>query len=217
MKLFLDTANLEEIRQAADTGFLAGVTTNPTWIAKEGRSEAQQLLDICGLVDGPVSAQVIGETTLDMVRDGQQLAKLHPNIVVKCPVTLEGLRAMGVLAAQKIKVNATLCFNPMQALLAAEAGAHFVSVLIGRIDDTRAQRGVPTLKRIVDLYAAGYATRIIAASLRTVEKVLESAEAGAYAATMKLPVFMELFREPRTDETLANMLAAYRGAFELSA
>ena len=199
MKFFLDTANAEEIRQAASLGVLDGVTTNPSLVAVEGRDFEQVLREICTLVDGPVSAEVTGSGFEEIVKEGRHLAKVHDKIVVKAPMTKAGIQATKALRSDGIRVNVTLCFSPTQALIAAKAGATYISPFIGRLDDV-SQVGMELIQQIRQIYDNyGYATEILAASIRHPVHVLEAALAGADVATMPYKVFDVLLSHPLTD------------------
>jgi transaldolase len=199
MKFFLDTANAEEIRQAASLGVLDGVTTNPSLVAAEGRDFEQVLREICTLVDGPVSAEVTGSGFEEIVKEGRHLAKVHDQIVVKAPMTKAGIQATKALRSDGIRVNVTLCFSPTQALIAAKAGATYISPFIGRLDDV-SQVGMELIQQIRQIYDNyGYATEILAASIRHPVHVLEAALAGADVATMPYKVFDALLSHPLTD------------------
>ena len=206
MKIFLDTANVNEIKEAASLGVLDGVTTNPSLVAKEGKDFRQGLEEICSIVNGPVSAEVVSTDLNGMVREGQELAKIHSNIVVKVPIIKEGLKAIKKLSAEGIRINCTLIFQPMQALLAAKAGAAFVSPFVGRLDDV-SQSGmeiVSQIRQIFDNY--GFETEILAASLRHPMHALEAAMLGADIGTMPYSVFEQLIKHPLTDVGLKRFL-----------
>jgi transaldolase len=210
MKFFLDTANLEELRKGAGWGIVDGVTTNPTLIAREGTTTAEQINKICEIVDGDVSAEVISTTTDEMLNEGRQLAQMHPNVVVKLPLTRDGIKACSILSGEGIRVNVTLCFSAGQALLAAKAGAYIVSPFIGRIDDI-GWEGMNLIREIVTIYRNyGFPTRILAASLRSPTHVIESAKAGAHIGTMPFKVLDMLFSHPLTDIGLAQFLKDYQ-------
>jgi transaldolase len=210
MKFFLDTANLEELRKGAAWGIVDGVTTNPTLIAREGTTTAEQINKICEIVDGDVSAEVISTTTDEMLNEGRQLAQMHPNVVVKLPLTRDGIKACSILSGEGIRVNVTLCFSAGQALLAAKAGAYIVSPFIGRIDDI-GWEGMNLIREIVTIYRNyGFPTRILAASLRSPTHVIESAKAGAHIGTMPFKVLDMLFSHPLTDIGLAQFLKDYQ-------
>ena len=200
MKIFLDTANLDEIREAADLGLLDGVTTNPSLIAKEGAEFRKRVVEICEIVQGPVSAEVTTTDTEGMCRQGRELAKLHKHVVVKVPTTKAGLKAAKCLVGDGIKVNVTLCFSPSQALLVAKTGATYVSPFIGRLDDI-SHVGMDVIRDIVTIYRNySFKTQVLAASLRHPLHVVEAAKVGADVATMPYKVFDQLFKHPLTDK-----------------
>jgi len=216
MKFFLDTANLEELRKAASWGIIDGVTTNPSLIAKEGRPLEEQIREICAIVDGDISAEVVSTETSEMIRDGRQLAKIHRNIVVKVPLTRDGIRACSVLSRDGIRVNVTLCFSSAQALLAAKAGAYIVSPFVGRLDDIGVS-GIDLIRDIVTIYRNyEFRTRVLAASLRSPMHVMESARVGAHIATMPFKVVDMLFHHPLTEKGLEQFLKDYAKAFQES-
>jgi len=207
MKLYLDTANLKEIREAASLGVLDGVTTNPSLVAKEGRSFHEALIEICHLVNGPVSAEVVSIDEGAMVKEGKELAKIHQNIVVKCPLTLDGLKATRRLAAEGISVNLTLCFSPAQALLAAKAGAWCVSPFIGRLDDV-SSNGMKLIRQIITIFRNySFKTRVLVASVRDSQHVVETALTGADICTVPFNVFQQLIKHPLTDLGVKKFLA----------
>lgn len=199
MKIFIDTANLKEIKEAAGWGILDGVTTNPTLIAREKKNFAELIKEIYVIVDGPISAEVLSLECAGMVEEARRLAKLGKNIAVKIPMTSEGLKAVRILSREKIMTNVTLCFSSTQALLAAKAGATFVSAFIGRLDDTShdGTRLVQEIKQIFSNY--GFSTRIIVASIRHPVHVLEAAKSGADIATIPFNVLEKLIKHPQTD------------------
>jgi len=206
MKFFLDTANLDEIREAASTGILDGITTNPSLIAKEGNEFEDQLINICSLVDGPVSAEVVSLESEGMISQGRTLAGIHPNIVVKCPFTLDGLKATKALSDDNIRVNVTLVFSAAQAIFAAKAGAYFVSPFIGRLDDI-SHDGMSLLDDIVTIYDNyDYKTEVLAASIRSPMHIVEAARVGADICTIPLKVFTQLMKHPLTDIGLASFM-----------
>jgi len=216
MKFFLDTANLEELRKAASWGIIDGVTTNPSLIAKEGRPLEEQIREICALVDGDISAEVVSTETSEMIRDGRQLARIHRNIVVKVPLTRDGICACSVLSRDGIRVNVTLCFSSAQALLAAKAGAYIVSPFVGRLDDIGVS-GIDLIRDIVTIYRNyEFRTQVLAASLRSPMHVMESARAGAHIATMPFKVVDMLFHHPLTDKGLEQFLKDYAKVFQES-
>jgi len=207
MKFFLDTANVKEIQEAASLGLLDGVTTNPSLVAKEGRSFKEMLVEICNIVDGPVSAEVVSLEADAMVKEGKGLAKIHKNIVVKVPLIAEGLKATKRLAAEGIKVNVTLCFSPTQALLAAKAGAWCVSPFIGRLDDI-SSNGMELIRQILTIYRNyDYKTLVLVASVRHPQHVVEAALAGGHICTMPFAIFQQMVKHPLTDSGLKKFLA----------
>jgi len=208
MKFFLDTANLNDIREAASFGFADGVTTNPSLIAKEGNVDFKQhIAAICEIVSGPVSAEVTSQDLDGMIREGVEYSKIAPNVVIKCPLTRDGLKATRRLADQGIKVNVTLCFSPAQAILAAKAGASFISPFLGRLDDI-GENGLELLQTIIEIYHNyAWKTEILAASLRHPIHVIEAARMGADIATIPFKVIDQLFNHPLTDKGQAQFLA----------
>lgn len=207
MKFYLDTASVKEIQEAASLGLLDGVTTNPSLVAKEGRVFREVLVEICNLVDGPISAEVVSLEADAMVKEGKELAKIHKNIVVKVPLIPEGLKATRRLAADGIKVNVTLCFSPTQALLAAKAGAWCVSPFIGRLDDISSS-GMELIRQIVTIYKNyDFKTYILVASVRHPQHVVEAALAGGHICTMPFSIFQLLVKHPLTDIGLKKFLA----------
>ncbi|QZY55499.1 fructose-6-phosphate aldolase [Crassaminicella profunda] len=207
MKLFIDTANVEEIREISQWGVLSGVTTNPSLIAKEGRDFEAVLKEIVMLVDGPISAEVMGETAPEMMKEGEALAKLHKNIVIKIPMTSEGLKAVKGLSEKNIKTNVTLVFSANQALLAARAGASFVSPFVGRMDDI-GNPGMDLISDIVNIFELhGINTEIIAASIRHTAHVMESAQNGAHIGTIPYKVFKNMLNHPLTDKGIERFKA----------
>jgi transaldolase len=206
MKFFLDTASLKEIREAASLGVLDGVTTNPSLLAKEGGEPEEILLEICRTVDGPISAEVVATDAEGMVREGRHWASLHKNIVVKCPCTAEGLKATKTISSEGHRVNMTLVFSPSQALLAAKAGASFVSPFVGRLDDISTP-GMELVKDILQIYRNySFRCEVLAASLRHPLHVVEAAKAGAHIGTMPMSVFQSLLKHPLTDIGLKRFL-----------
>jgi transaldolase len=206
MKFFIDTANLDEIRQAASIGILDGVTTNPSLLSKESGDPEDILRKICELVNGPISAEVVSLDAEGMVREGRKLAKLHKNIVVKIPMSAEGLKAVKILTAEKIRVNVTLIFSPVQALLAARAGAAYVSPFVGRLDDI-GSAGMEIVSQIAQIFGNyDIKTEIIVASIRNPVHVLDSALLGADIATIPFKVIEQLTKHPLTDKGIANFL-----------
>jgi transaldolase len=206
MKLWLDTANIDEIREINAWGVLAGVTTNPTLAGKEGVPFEQRLKEIAAEVDGPVCGEVISTEREGMVAEGLKLVDIAPNIVVKAPVTPDGYAAVAELSKRGIKTNMTLCFSPTQAILAAEAGATYISPFLGRVDDI-GNDGINLLSEIVEIYRVqGYTTYVLAASLRSPQHVVDSAKAGADVATLPHSVFKALVKHPLTDIGLKRFL-----------
>jgi len=207
MKFFLDTANVKEIHEAADMGVLDGVTTNPSLVSKEGRPFRTILEEICRIVNGPISAEVVSVDMDGMLKEGRELAKIHKNIVVKLPTILEGLKACKRLTGEGTRVNMTLAFSPSQALLAAKAGATYISPFIGRLDDV-SQSGMEIIRQIKTIYGNyGYKTEILAASIRHPMHVVEAALAGADVATMPFSVIQQLVKHPLTDVGLKKFLS----------
>ena len=208
MEFFLDTANLNEIREAAAFGFADGVTTNPSLIAKEGNVDFKQhIAAICEIVKGPVSAEVTSQDVDGMIREGLDYSKIAPNVVIKCPLTRDGLKATRHLADQGIRVNVTLCFSPAQAILAAKAGASFISPFLGRLDDI-GENGLELLQTIIEIYHNyNWKTEVLAASLRHPIHVIEAARMGADIATMPFKVIDQLFNHPLTDKGQAQFMA----------
>jgi transaldolase len=208
LEIYLDTANVEEIRKAAEWGVISGVTTNPTLVSKErGRDFHGIIKEICAIVRGPVSAEVISQDVDGILREARELAAIDPHVVVKIPVTPEGLSAVRILAGEGIRANVTLVFSALQALLAARAGAAFVSPFIGRIDDI-GQEGMDVVEDIVRIFDNyGFATKVIAASIRHPRHVLEAARLGADIATVPFRVLEQMFRHPLTDRGIERFLA----------
>jgi transaldolase len=208
MKFFLDTANLNEIREAASFGIADGVTTNPSLIAKEGGVDFKQhIAAICELVQGPVSAEVTSTDVEGMLREGREYAKIAPNVVIKCPLTREGLKATRELSGAGINVNVTLCFSSAQAIMAAKAGASFISPFLGRLDDI-GENGLVLLQDIIEIYRNyDWKTEVLAASIRHPIHVIEAARMGADIATMPFKVIDQLFNHPLTDKGQAQFLA----------
>jgi transaldolase len=212
VKFFLDTANLDEIREAASMGILDGVTTNPSLIAKEGAKFKERIVEICEIVQGPVSAEVTATDTEGMCSQGRELAKLHQWVVVKIPIIKAGLKAVKLLTSEGIKVNATLCFSPSQALLVAKAGATYVSPFLGRLDDI-AHVGMDLVRDIVTIYRNySFKTQVLAASLRHPLHVVDAAKVGADVATMPYKVFEQLLKHPLTDKGLDQFLKDWEKA-----
>jgi transaldolase len=214
VKFFLDTANLDELRKGASWGIVDGVTTNPTLIAKEGRALEEQVRKICDIVDGDISAEVVATEFAAMVEEGRRLAKIHKNVVVKCPLTRDGIRSTAALSKEGIRVNVTLCFSPGQALLAAKAGAYFVSPFVGRLDDV-GSTGMDLVRSIIEIYKNyGFKTQVLAASLRSPTHVIDAALAGAHIGTMPFKVLDMLFNHPLTDKGLDQFLKDYNKVFQ---
>jgi transaldolase len=210
MKFFLDTGSVQEIRDAAATGILDGVTTNPSLVSKEGRNFKELLLEICSIVDGPISAEVTATDPEGMIKQAMELREIHPNIVVKIPLLKEGIMALSKLAPRGVKTNVTLCFSPAQALIAAKAGATYVSPFIGRLDDI-AHIGMDLIRQIRTIYDNyGFQTQILTASVRHPVHVVEAALAGSDVATMPFKIFEALFRHPLTDIGNEKFLADWK-------
>ena len=206
MKLFIDTANVDEIRKANDLGVICGVTTNPSLIAKEGRIFEEVVKEITSIVDGPISAEVISLESEKMVEEALELVKIHPNIVIKLPMCIEGLKAVKVLASKGIKTNVTLIFSATQALLAARAGATYVSPFVGRLDDI-GQEGINLISEVAEIFNIhGIETEIISASIRNPIHVTSSALAGAHIATVPYKVIEQMTKHPLTDAGIAKFL-----------
>ncbi len=215
MKFFIDTANVDDIRKANDMGVICGVTTNPSLIAKEGRDFGEVIKEITSIVDGPISGEVKA-TTVDaegMIKEGREIAAIHPNMVVKIPMTVEGLKAVKVLSAEGIKTNVTLIFSANQALLAARAGATYVSPFLGRLDDISSP-GINLIEDIVQIFSNyDITTEIIAASIRNTVHVTECALAGADIATVPYGVIEQMTKHPLTDQGIAKFQADYKAVF----
>lgn len=215
MRFFIDTANVEDIKKANDMGVICGVTTNPSLIAKEGRVFEEVIAQIASIVDGPISGEVKA-TTVDaegMIQEGRAIAAIHPNMVVKIPMTVEGLKACKVLSSEGIKTNVTLIFSANQALLAARAGATYVSPFLGRLDDI-STRGVDLIRDIADIFAVtDLETQIIAASIRNPIHVTDCALAGADIATVPYSVIEQMTKHPLTDAGIAKFQADYKAVF----
>ena len=215
MKLFIDTAKVEDIRKANDMGVISGVTTNPSLIAKEGRDFNEVIREITTIVDGPISGEVKA-TTVDaegMIKEGREIAAIHPNMVVKIPMTEEGLKAVKVLSGEGIKTNVTLVFTAAQALLAARAGATYVSPFLGRLDDI-SMPGIDLIYDITEIFGMhDIETQIIAASIRNTIHAIDCAKAGADIATVPYKVLMQMVKHPLTDQGIAKFQADYRKVF----
>lgn len=213
MDLYIDTANLDEIRQAHDMGILDGVTTNPSLIAKEGVDYAKRLTEICELVKGPVSAEVISTDFDGMLREGRDAARIAENIVVKLPSTIDGVKACKALSDEGVRTNMTLCFQPLQALMVAKAGAFLVSPFIGRLDDI-SHDGMDLIAQIRQIYDNyGYPTQVLAASIRHPKHMVDCALAGADVATVPFNVIKQFMSHPLTDIGLEKFIADYKKAF----
>lgn len=213
MRFFLDTANLDELKTGAGWGILDGCTTNPSLIAKEGIRIEDQIRQITEIVDGDISAEVVATDTAGMLTEGRKLAAIHKNVVVKVPLTRDGIKACSTLSKEGIRVNVTLCFTPGQAILAAKAGAYFISPFVGRIDDT-GWDGMQLIRDICFIYENyDFSTQVLAASLRTVNHVIDAAKAGAHVGTMPFKVMNALFDHPLTDRGLEQFLKDHAKAF----
>lgn len=209
MKLFIDTANVEEIKKVAKWGVLDGVTTNPSLIAKEGRDLKEVITEICSIVDGPISAEVMSLESEEMVKEARELIKLHKNIVIKIPMCEEGIKAVSILSKEGIKTNITLIFSAQQALLAAKAGATFVSPFVGRLDDI-GNGGLQIIEDIVEIFDIyGINTEVIAASIRTPMHVLDCAKVGAHIATVPYKVLTQMLKHPLTDAGIEKFIEDY--------
>lgn len=212
MKYFIDTANVEEIRKAAELGIIDGVTTNPSLIAKEGRVFEEVIKEITEIVDGPISAEVVSLDAEDMVKEADELVKIHENIVIKVPMTAEGLKATSMLSAKGIKVNVTLVFSATQALAAAKAGAAFVSPFVGRLDDIGAE-GMELIEEIMYIFKSyGVRAEVIVASIRNRNHLTQAAMAGADIATIPYKVLMDSLKHPLTDQGIEKFLKDWEGA-----
>jgi len=210
MKFFIDTANINEIKEAAKLGLIDGVTTNPSLVAKEKKDYFKLLEEICSVIDGPISAEVISTDHDGIVKEGRTLTKISPNIVVKVPIIKEGLKAVKTFSKEGIKTNVTLCFSAMQALLAAKAGATYISPFVGRLDDI-SHSGMELISQIVTIYGNyGYETEVLVASIRHPLHLLEAAMMGADVATMPASVIDQLIKHPLTDIGLEKFLSDWR-------
>ena len=215
MRFFIDTANVDDIRKANDMGVICGVTTNPSLIAKEGRDFNEVIKEITSIVDGPISGEVKATTTdaEGMIKEGREIAAIHPNMVVKIPMTVEGLKATKVLSSEGIKTNVTLIFTANQALLAARAGATYLSPFLGRLDDI-SQPGIDLIETIAEMFSvAGLDTQIIAASVRNPIHVTDCALAGADIATVPYKVIEQMTKHPLTDQGIEKFQADYKAVF----
>ncbi len=214
MKFFLDTANLDEIRKGVSWGIVDGITTNPTLIAREGKPFEEHIREICGIVNGDISAEVVSTESAKMIQEGRELSRIHKNVVVKCPLTRDGIVATSALSKEGIRVNVTLCFSPGQALLAAKAGAYIISPFVGRLDDV-GYTGMELVRSITQIYKNyGFKTQILAASLRSPTHVIDAALAGAQIATMPFKVLDMLFNHPLTDKGLDQFLKDWAKVFQ---
>ena len=212
MIFFLDTGIVEEIRTASEWGIVDGVTTNPSLIAKTGRSQRDVIKEITTIIDGPISAEVLSMDVKGMLREAEELASIHPNVVIKLPMTEQGISACKILAGQKIKTNVTLCFSPVQALLAAKAQATYISPFVGRLDDV-SQDGIGLIREIRAIFDNyGFETQILAASIRHPMHVRDCALAGADVGTMPFSVMKSLYRHPLTDKGLTQFLEDFNKA-----
>jgi len=210
MKIFIDTANVDEIKKAAELGVIDGVTTNPSLIAREGRDLKEVIQEICDIVDGPISAEVISLQTDGMLLEARKLSKLHKNVVVKIPMCAEGLKAVNILAKEGIKTNVTLIFSAQQALLAAKAGASYVSPFMGRLDDI-GNGGIQVVEDIAQIFKYyGYKTEIISASIRSSMHVLACAKAGSQISTIPYKIIMQMIKHPLTDAGIEKFMSDYK-------
>ena len=213
MRFFLDTANINHIKEANEMGVICGVTTNPSLVAKEGRDFNEVIKEITEIVDGPISGEVISEDAQGMIKEGREIAAIHKNMIVKIPMTAEGLKATKVLSKEGIKTNVTLIFSATQALLAANAGATYVSPFLGRIDDI-SMIGMDLVRDIAEIFAIhGIETEIIAASVRNPIHVIEAAKAGADISTIPFSLVMQMVKHPLTDQGLEKFKADWAAAF----
>lgn len=214
MKLFIDTANVDEIREANDMGVICGVTTNPSLIAKEGRDFNEVIKEIASIVDGPISGEVISCDAAGMIKEGKEIAKIHKNMVVKIPMTAEGLKAVKVLSNEGIKTNVTLIFTPAQALLAARAGASYVSPFLGRLDDI-ATNSMEVIEKIAEMFDIhGIQTEIISASIRNPNHVVDAALAGSHIATVPFGIIKQMLKHPLTDNGIERFMKDWEAAFK---
>ena len=216
MKFFLDSANLSELKAAAELGIIDGVTTNPSLIAKEGVPVEEQVRKICDIVDGDISAEVVSISAKEMIVEGCRLAKIHKNIVVKVPLIPEGIKAVGALSKEGIRTNVTLCFSAAQALVAAKAGAYIISPFVGRVDDI-GWPGIELIDNIMKIYGNyNYKTQVLAASVRGPLHVIEIAKSGVHIVTLTYKVLEQLFHHPLTEKGLEQFLSDHRKAFEMA-
>ncbi|MBI1932182.1 MAG: fructose-6-phosphate aldolase [Ignavibacteriales bacterium] len=206
MKFFIDTANIDEIKEASSMGLLDGVTTNPSLVAKEGRDFKELLNEIVKIIDGPISAEVVSTDYNGMLKEAEELSSIHPNIVIKIPLILEGIKAVNTLSKRNIKTNVTLCFSASQALIAAKAGATYISPFVGRLDDI-SHSGMQLISQIVKIYKNyNYQTQVLVASIRHPIHLVEAAELGAHVATIPFNVIKKLFNHPLTESGLETFL-----------
>ncbi|EKQ50890.1 fructose-6-phosphate aldolase [Clostridium sp. Maddingley MBC34-26] len=213
MRFFLDTANVEHIKEANEMGVICGVTTNPSLVAKEGRDFNEVIKEITGIVDGPISGEVVSEDAEGMIKEGREIAAIHKNMIVKIPMTVEGLKATKVLASEGIKTNVTLIFSATQSLLAANAGATYVSPFLGRVDDI-SMIGMDLVRDIAEIFEIhGIETEIIAASVRNPIHVIEAAKAGAHIATVPHSLVLQMVKHPLTDQGLEKFKADWAAVF----
>ena len=213
MRFFLDTANVEHIKEANEMGIICGVTTNPSLVAKEGRDFNEVIKEITSIVDGPISGEVVSEDAEGMIKEGREIAAIHKNMIVKIPMTVEGLKATKVLASEGIKTNVTLIFSATQSLLAANAGATYVSPFLGRVDDI-SMIGMDLVRDIAEIFEIhGLETEIIAASVRNPIHVIEAAKAGAHIATIPHSLVLQMVKHPLTDQGLEKFKADWASAF----
>ena len=216
MRFFLDTANVDHIKEANEMGVICGVTTNPSLVAKEGRDFNEVIKEITSIVDGPISGEVVAEDAQGMIKEGREIAAIHKNMIVKIPMTAEGLKATKVLSSEGIKTNVTLIFSATQALLAANAGATYVSPFLGRVDDI-SMIGMDLVRDIAEIFAVhGIETEIIAASVRNPIHVIEAAKAGADIATIPHGLVMQMLNHPLTDQGLEKFKADWAAAFPVN-
>jgi transaldolase len=214
VKIFLDTANLDELKKGAKLGVVDGVTTNPSLIAKEGEAIADHIRQICTIIDGDISAEVVSTEASAMIKEGRELAKIHKNVVVKVPLTRDGIEACSTMSKEGIRLNVTLCFSAAQALLAAKAGAYIISPFVGRLDDIGAV-GMDLVRDIVTIYRNyGFKTQVLAASIRSPLHVIDASLAGAHIGTMPFKVLDQLFSHPLTDKGLDQFLKDWAKVFQ---
>jgi transaldolase len=206
MKFFIDTANIEEIKKGHECGLVDGVTTNPTLVSREKRDFREVITEICSIVDGPVNAEAVSHDSKGLIDEGHELSKIHKNIITKIPMTLDGMKAVKTLSSEGIKTNVTLIFSPLQALIAAKAGANYVSPFIGRLDDV-SHTGMDLVRQIMAIFENyGYPTEVIVASIRNPVHVLDAALTGAHIATMPFKVIEQLSKHPLTDVGIEKFL-----------